>query len=71
MGKKYEENVKIKPFENGFQIFWGSFKDTDLKACNEVCRKMGSRFKGGRSWWNEEVSESVEHWNVIKKQRYF
>ena len=38
---------------------WKTFKDGDLKTCNEVCGKTSRRDQGDMWWWNEEVKDTI------------
>ena len=58
--KRFEELVDVETTN-----LWKSFRDGDLKACDELCRKKKVRKnEGNKWWWNEEVRNAI-----AKKER--
>ena len=47
---------------------WKTFKDGDLKTCNEVCGKKSRRDQGDMWWWNEEVKDTTARKKVAFKE---
>ena len=40
---------------------WESYKNGDLKACDDLCGKTkGRRDQGNTWWWNKQVKEAID-----------
>ena len=38
---------------------WKTFRDSVLKACDELCGKKSRRDQGDMRWWNEEIKDII------------
>jgi len=59
MRRRFEERVG-ELVNVGTPDLWKCFKESVLKACDEVCgKKKGRRDRGDMWWWNEKVKDAI------------